>query len=305
MEIAKGENSAKLHKVQWKKNTWMAPFRCLSDVVFTDRRNPSISIMGQDPTRLLWQKRSRPPSTFNELKESATARTKNKMFLIPLHDILDVPVQSLTLVSDNPVSPARPVSMQKKRRHPRKQRSFSWGGREFRSNRWSSMSPQEDGNREQRVVRTKSFDGGIRRSKGHDSRWKSCPPSFFDDIPHKRSSPNEPPSSPIFNQQYRHGCQDKIVEAPSTPTQKPKSRLDSYNSPLRIPVRQPSREIIFHENESSSVNDSSSFPPKERLESLRESPTCSKNTNCHPLRIPIRQISRSLICQVTPLQGLE
>ena len=68
-------------------------------------------------------------------------RTSTKMALLPLQNLLNIPMDGLTLVVDNARSPEISVSMRSKQRtarRPRTRRAVSWDGVTLK-NRWSSM----------------------------------------------------------------------------------------------------------------------------------------------------------------------
>ena len=80
---------------------------------------------------------------------------KQNMVLLPLHQLLQVPVDALSLVVDNAIRPAQPLSASLKLNHCRRLpgRSISWDSTHSGPNRWSgagnveNMVPKKPGER--------------------------------------------------------------------------------------------------------------------------------------------------------------
>lgn len=219
------------------------------------------------------------------------------MLLLPLREMLPHGVQldQIVVVVDNPRSPVESVTMRRKKRlRPRKQRSFSWGGADFQSSRWSSSMPTSETENKSRigstttttksklattslnrecVSRCNSFDTVSNKNESN-SRWCSSPPKlvsekakvFVSQTPLSLAN-DKAAAAPLRRPVRQASCQDVVSPTPT------KTKFDNYKSPLRIPIRQASRETIHQQP----------APEKPRPS----------------LKLPIRQLSRSLIYQAS------
>lgn len=211
--------------------------------------------------------------------------------ILPLSDLLNIPLSRLSLVVDNAKSPVHAVSMQKNMKLERKpaKRSISWDGANSR-NRWSSMpvSAQEQ-QRSTEETRTRRR-APPRRSSSMDVPAVACSVKETKSAgpmrkPMRRTSPpnlirKHAEVAPNFSISKQEECgterlstTSKQRDAQSVSQRSPEKlspfkNIGSCNHPLRIPRRHQSPKISVRKNVQESQDSSPASVRERRLSEL-------------------------------------